>query len=126
MLYGALFVALYAAFAGRHFAFDTSPGYLLSLGYLAVFGSVIAFGAYLTLIGRIGADRAGYTGAAIPIVALVLSIGFEGLRLHAAGVLGIVLCVAGNILVLRRRSTPAVRREERGTGQQPATSQSRI
>ena len=55
------------------------------------------------LFGRIGADRAGYTAAAIPIVALLLSVGFEDLRLGMPELVGILLCVAGNILVLRRR-----------------------
>ncbi|HVU36060.1 MAG TPA: DMT family transporter [Opitutaceae bacterium] len=103
MLYGALFVATYAALAGRSFIFDGSLPYLLSLGYLALFGSVLAFGAYLTLVGRIGADRAGYIGAAIPIVALLLSMTFEGLRLQLTGFIGIALCLTGNVLVLRRR-----------------------
>jgi drug/metabolite transporter (DMT)-like permease len=107
MLYGAAFVGVYAAAIGREFVFDASLRYVLSLGYLALFGSVVAFGAYLTLMGRIGADRAGYTAAAIPVVALLLSVAFEGLHLGAAEGVGIVLCVAGNILVLgRRRAAP--------------------
>jgi drug/metabolite transporter (DMT)-like permease len=104
MLYGAAFVALYAAVIGREFIFDPSLRYVASLVYLALFGSVLAFGAYLTLVGRIGADRAGYTNAAIPMVALLLSVGFEDLRLGAPELCGILLCVAGNILVLRRRA----------------------
>ena len=107
MMYGALFVGLYAAAAGRAFTFDGSIGYLLSLGYLSLFGSVLAFGAYLTLVGRIGAGRAGYTGAAIPIVALLLSTVFEGLRWQVYMALGIALCLCGNVLVLRRRGGPA-------------------
>jgi drug/metabolite transporter (DMT)-like permease len=107
MLYGAAFVALYALIAGRSFGFDASRGYVFSLGYLALFGSVLAFGAYLTLLGRIGAERAGYTGAAIPIVALLLSVAFEGLHLHTGEVVGIALCIAGNVLVLRRRPNAA-------------------
>ena len=103
MLYGAGFVALYAAAMGREFTFDPSLRYVTSLVYLSLFGSVLAFGAYLTLVGRIGADRAGYTAAAIPIVALLLSVGFEGLRLGAPELCGILLCVAGNTLVLRKR-----------------------
>jgi drug/metabolite transporter (DMT)-like permease len=103
MMYGALFVALYALAAGRSFSFDASISYLLSLGYLALFGSVLAFGAYLTLVGRIGAGRAGYINVAIPIVALLLSTLFEGLRWQVCMVAGIALCVGGNILVLRRR-----------------------
>lgn len=104
MLYGATFVGLYALIAGRAFTFELTPAYVTSLAYLAVFGSVLAFGAYLTLVGRIGAERAGYAGAAIPIVALLLSVAFEGLKLHALEITGIVLCLAGNVLVLRRRA----------------------
>lgn len=110
MLYGAVFVTLYALAVGRPFVFDDSFEYLVSLGYLSLFGSVLAFGAYLTLVGRIGADRAGYTGAAIPIVAVVLSTLFEGLQWHLTTVAGIVLCLVGNVLVLRRRTKPAVAR----------------
>ncbi len=102
MMYGAIFVAAYAMMDGQHFAFDRSPQYVASLLYLALFGSVVAFVAYLTLLGRIGADRAGYAGVAIPIVALALSTLFEDLRWDATMVGGIALCVAGNVLVLRR------------------------
>jgi drug/metabolite transporter (DMT)-like permease len=109
MLYGALFVAAYAAAVGRPFVFDGSVHYLLSLVYLALFGSVLAFGAYLTLVGRIGADRAGYAGASIPIVAVVLSTLFEGLQWHLFTFVGIALCLAGNVLVLRLRHQPVKR-----------------
>ncbi len=110
MLYGAVFVALYAALAGEPFRFDASIGYLVSLLYLALFGSVLAFMAYLTLLGRIGADRAGYTSVAIPVVAVVLSTLFENLRWNAWILAGIGLCIAGNVLVLgtaRRAATRA-------------------
>ena len=101
-------LALYSAAAmGRPFVFDASPAYLVSLGYLALFGSILAFGAFLTLVGRIGADRAGYTGATIPIVAVLLSVAFEGLHLQVGAVLGIALCLIGNVLVLRSRRASA-------------------
>jgi drug/metabolite transporter (DMT)-like permease len=107
MLYGAALVAAYALAIGRPFIFDRSPAYLLSLGYLSLFGSVLAFGAYLTLLGRIGAGRAGYVNAIIPIVALLVSTGFEGLRWHAATGCGVLLCLGGNVLVLRRPAKAA-------------------
>jgi drug/metabolite transporter (DMT)-like permease len=107
MAYGALFVALYARLAGRPFGFEATAPYVLSLVYLALFGSVLAFGAYLTLVGRIGADRAGYTAAVIPIVAVVLSTLFEGLHWHALTFVGIALCLGGNVLVLRGRAALA-------------------
>jgi drug/metabolite transporter (DMT)-like permease len=71
-----------------------------------VFGSIIAFGAYLTLLGRIGAHRAGYAMVLFPVVALVLSMLFEGLKLDATILLGTCLVLAGNMFVLRRRPPP--------------------
>ena len=103
MLYGAISVALYAALNGDRLVFDWSYPYVLSLIYLALFGSVLAFGAYITLMGRIGAGRAGYASVAIPIVALMLSTLVEGLRWQISMVSGIALCLAGNLLVLSRR-----------------------
>jgi drug/metabolite transporter (DMT)-like permease len=101
MLYGAILVGLYALACGRPLVFEATPAYVGSLIYLALFGSVIAFGAYLTLVGRIGAARSGYISAAVPIVAIVLSTAFEGLRWHAMTFAGVALSVAGTVLVLR-------------------------
>lgn len=55
MAYGAAFTAASAALSGRAFVWDASFDYLWSMLYLSLFGSVLAFGAYLTLLGRIGA-----------------------------------------------------------------------
>lgn len=104
MAYGAVFVALSCGLAGRPFAFDPSWRYLGSLAFLAVFGSILAFGAYLTLVGRIGAGRAGYAMVAIPVVALILSTLLEGLQWRWGLALGTALCLAGNALVLPRRA----------------------
>jgi hypothetical protein len=95
-------VTLYCLIMGRPFSFDPSPRYLGSLAFLAVFGSVLAFGAYLTLVGRIGAGRAGYAMVAVPLVALALSTLFEGLRWQPALAVGVALCLGGNLLVLPR------------------------
>ena len=102
MLYGAVLVGLYALSMGQPFVFDTSARYLISLFYLTLFGSVFAFGAYLTLIGRIGAARAGYAMVAVPMVALLVSTLFEGLPWRSHMLLGAGLCVAGNVLLLQR------------------------
>src|SRR3546814_3604066 len=58
MAYGALAMLALALAGGAPLAFDTAMPYVVSLIYLALCCSVIAFGAYLTLLGRIGADRA--------------------------------------------------------------------
>lgn len=103
MAYGALGLLVFALLRGDAFAFDASPGYVISLVYLAVFGSVIAFGSYLTLLGRIGAHRAGYAVVMFPVVALVLSAMFEGLRVTPTLLLGVALALAGNVVILQRR-----------------------
>jgi drug/metabolite transporter (DMT)-like permease len=103
MLYGALFVMAVALARGEQLDFDPSWPYIASLIYLALFGSALAFGAYLTLMGRIGADRAAYTAVAIPIVALLLSTAFEHLRWHVQTFIGVAACIAGILWALRRR-----------------------
>jgi drug/metabolite transporter (DMT)-like permease len=108
MFYGAILTGIAAIAAGRPFVFEFSVGYVTSLAYLTVFGSIFAFGAYLTLLGRIGAHKAGYTMVMFPVVALVLSMLFEGLKIDATIVLGTFLVLAGNLFVLR---TPAPRQK---------------
>jgi drug/metabolite transporter (DMT)-like permease len=100
MLYGALLTGALSANAGHTFMFEFSAAYVVSLGYLSFFGSIVAFGAYLTLLGRIGANRAGYAMVMFPVVALILSILFEGLAIDAAVIVGTALVLAGNLCVL--------------------------
>jgi drug/metabolite transporter (DMT)-like permease len=101
MLYGSLFSLAVALALGKPLDFEPTPGYVLSLLYLTILGSIIAFGAYLTLLKRVGAARAGYIGVMVPIVALLVSAAFEGFQWHVLTLLGIAVSVAGNVIVLR-------------------------
>lgn len=100
MLYGAILTSIYTLLAGHSFSFDISAGYVISLLYLSVFGSIVAFGAYLTLLGRIGAHTAGYAMVMFPVVALILSMLFEGLEMNWSIAIGTGLVLAGNLFVL--------------------------
>jgi drug/metabolite transporter (DMT)-like permease len=102
MLYGAALTGLIALAQGQPFDFEWSVAYVGSLLYLAVFGSILAFGSYLTLLGRIGAHKAGYAVVMFPVVALIISFLFEDLALGANIVVGVALVMAGNVLVLQR------------------------
>ena len=102
MLYGALIMLAVALLAGRKFSFHLSPVYIGSLVYLAVFGSIIAFGCYLTLVGRIGADRAAYAGLLFPLVALAISTIAEGYQWTTFAIGGVVAIISGNLLILKR------------------------
>ncbi len=103
MLYGGLFNGGLALLQGRTFNFDSSPEYIISLLFLAIFGSLVAFACYLTLLGKIGMERAGYIVVIIPIVALVISALFEGLTLDLHILIGITLALLGNIIILGRQ-----------------------
>ncbi|MCB1844078.1 MAG: EamA family transporter [Halioglobus sp.] len=108
MAYGALFTGLIAFVSDAAFIVDTRPAYLVSLLYLAVFGSIVAFGAYLTLLGRIGAHKAGYATVMFPVVALAISVLFEGLLVSKSLMAGVLLVLAGNVFVLQAKKAPPV------------------
>jgi drug/metabolite transporter (DMT)-like permease len=101
MTYGTLFAALVAVARGSPWTFDARPAYVLSLAYLAVFGSVVAFATYFALLKRVGAGPSSYTAVATPVLAILLSALFEGYRWSSIAVLGVLLAVLGNALALR-------------------------
>jgi len=100
MAYGAVTAVVVAIVEGVPMTFDMSAQYLLSLAYLSVFGSVVAFGAYLTLLKRVGGGPAAFVGVATPIIALALSTLVEGYRWTWIAVLGVVLAVIANWIAL--------------------------
>lgn len=106
MAYGAAFLVVVALITGTPFGFATTVEYVGGLIYLAVAGSVIAFGAYLTLVGRIGPSRASYASVLFPILALAVSTAFEGYQWTPVAFGGVALVLMGNLLVLTR---PAAR-----------------
>jgi len=108
MLYASLSVLAWCALTGIPLAFDLRPPYLASLAYLALFGSVVAFVSYLTLLRRIGVGRAGYIAAAIPVLAMLTSTIFEGYRWSLLALLGMGLVLAGNLLVMRGKAAAEV------------------
>ena len=105
MIYGASMMLLIAVLTGKSITFDTSLSYILSLGYLSIFGSIIAFTGYLTLIGRIGADKAAYTIVFVPVIALTISTFFEGYEPDIYAYMGIALILLGNIMALFKKPT---------------------
>lgn len=113
MAYGAVIMFALALVSGTPFTFDPRLAYVTALLYLAVFGSVFAFGAYLTLLGRIGADRASYATVLFPLVALAISTVVEDYSWTPTALVGVVLVLAGNLLVLlpSRRREPQVAAE---------------
>lgn len=105
MGYGGL-LTLFIHFAmGGTLTMDWSVGYLGPMLYLTVFGSVFAFGCYILLISRIGAEYAAYATLLMPIVALTLSILFEDYQWTANTVVGVAIVLAGNLIILTPTET---------------------
>ena len=118
MAYGSLCMVLVVVATGAPLTIDFSAPYLLSLVYLALFGSVIAFGCYLSLVGRIGPGRAAYATLLFPVVALALSTIWEDYQWTISGFCGIALILCGNYLALvkqRIRSTESLQRSVKMT-----------
>jgi drug/metabolite transporter (DMT)-like permease len=80
---------------------------------LAIPGSVIGFTAYLTLVGRMGPERAAYCTVLFPVVALNISVFFEGYQWTAPALFGLFMVMLGNVLVFRKakRVLPIAARE---------------
>ena len=108
MLYGASMLCLYCLISGTPFAFEWNTRYIGSLLYLVIPGSVIGFTAYLTLVGRMGPERAAYCTVLFPVVALNVSAFAEGYQWTAPALVGVVLVMAGNVLVFRKPKPPVV------------------
>ena len=104
MAYGTLFLALVALCMGKTFDFSFSLPYVGSLAFLSLFGSIVAFGTYLTLVGTMGADKASYAITVVPVVALLISTFAEGYVWTLPAMAGLGFVLAGNIIVLGRKS----------------------
>jgi len=105
MAWSALLSLVAAALLGREFTFTFERGYVLSLAFLAIFGSAIAFGCYLALIKRIGPARAAYSSVLFPVVALAMSTIVEDYQWTMIAAIGIIFTLVGNWLILSSRKT---------------------
>ena len=106
MFWGMLSVVIWALATDQTWRLPVQPAYWLSMLYLALFGSVIAFTSYFTLINRIGPAKAAYTGVLTPVVSVLLSMQFEAYQPGTVGVLGMILCLAGVVWAVRGKGEP--------------------
>ena len=64
---------------------------------------MVAFTLYLKLVEHIGAGRAGYIGAILPVVALLISTYFENLVWNKSIIFGLPLLILGAIIVINQK-----------------------
>ena len=102
MLYGSLITLLITQIKGTELLFEYSFSYIASLIYLSTVGSIFAFIFYLKLLERVGAGRAGYVGVVMPVLALLISTLFEGLKWQTDLIIGLPILILGAVLVINQ------------------------
>jgi len=103
MTIGAAAMTAIALLRGELTAVRWDPTFAAALLYLAVVGSIAAFGLYFQLVRRLGPTRAAYSSVFFPLVALAISALFEDYAMTAAGWLGVALLSAGAVLAIGRQ-----------------------
>jgi drug/metabolite transporter (DMT)-like permease len=105
MVYGSLFLLTFCLIRGSEFRLEWTWEYMSSLLFLSIVSTVIAFATYLTLVGRIGPERASYSSVLFPLVALAVSTWMEGFQWTTGAIVGVGAVLIGNLFVL---TPPAV------------------
>jgi drug/metabolite transporter (DMT)-like permease len=100
MFYGMLCTGFMCLIFREDFVFPTTFQFWAAMFYLSVIGTVVAFLAYFTLIGRIGAARAAYTSVASPVIAVTISAVFENMQITNLLMAGMACCLIGNVFTL--------------------------
>ncbi len=112
MLYGSLFTLFYCFQQKIPFVLDTRPSYWLTFGFLSLFGSIVAFGAYYKVQNKVGASRASYMTVFFPIIALMYSSTFESYKWSLWGLLGVVFVLLGNLWIIPGKFQPSRRNRD--------------
>ena len=100
MVYGALVLFIIGLFIGRKVNFEMEYSYVLSLLYLAIFGSVIAFSSYLKIVGNIGPAKASYALVLVPLIAMIFSTIFESYEWQTSALFGMPVLIIGNMIAM--------------------------
>lgn len=100
MVYGALLSLSICLIKGVPFVINPEFKYIFSVFYLAVPGSVVGFLTYLSLVRKIGPERAVYATLFFPIVALIISTIFESFHWVIEDYIGCAMVLLGNFLVM--------------------------
>jgi drug/metabolite transporter (DMT)-like permease len=101
MAYGAGLLALWALISGQPWRFEATPGYVGSLLYLSLFGSVTGFLLYFGLARRRGYTLASYISAVTPAIAMLISAVFEHAHWGLEALAGLALIIGGQVLLIR-------------------------
>jgi len=100
MLGGGLLTLLCAVLAGERMAWPPQPLAAWAWAYLVIFGSLLAFNAYMVLLARTSAGLAASYSFVNPVIALLLGVGFGGESVTAQEWAAAGVILAGVILLV--------------------------
>lgn len=107
MLYGTGIDAAVAWATAGPPVVPRDPAFWAGTAWLALAGSVVTFPLYYGIVRAIGPGRAAYNGVLVVVVAMLISTLIEGYAWSPLAVGGAVLGMAGMLIALRARSSPA-------------------
>lgn len=104
MLCGGAVLMLLSAIAGERPAWPPEPAAVAAWLYLVVFGSLIAFNAYMLLLARASAGLASSYTFVNPVIAMLLGVAVLGERVTGFEWLAAGIVLVGVVLMLRGAS----------------------
>jgi len=102
MTWCAVFTGGYALINGELKLPAWSFNYYAALLFLSLFGSVVAFTSYLSLVDKVGPSKASYIAVITPVLALAISTVYEDLTWHSSTYAGVLLIIIGQLIIFSR------------------------
>ncbi|MBI5739769.1 MAG: drug/metabolite exporter YedA [Nitrospirae bacterium] len=100
MITGGALVLLVSLFAGERISGVPTWDSVAAVLYLAIFGSLVGFIAYMYLLDKVRPALATSYAYVNPIIAIILGVWFAGETINAEGVAAMVVILAGVVLVV--------------------------
>lgn len=107
MLTGGVVMLLLGFALNERFSSSPPPESLWALGYLIIFGSLVAFSAYGYLLKRVRPALATSYAYVNPLVALLLGAAFAGEQITGIEIFALLFILTGVVLVALGRQKPA-------------------
>jgi drug/metabolite transporter (DMT)-like permease len=121
MISGGAVLYLVAALTGEFQRFDPHNVSLrswLSVGYLSVFGSIVAFTSYVWLLRVVHASRVATYAYVNPVIAILLGWTLAGEEFTGQMLFAAVIIISAVVLIITNQSTPD---REKEPNQEPAS-----
>ncbi|MFB9067855.1 drug/metabolite exporter YedA [Pseudofulvimonas gallinarii] len=115
MLCGGLLMTTIGLLAGERIDAMPPTGAILALAYLAVFGSIIGFGAYIWLLHHVRPALATSYAYVNPPIAVLLGALLAGERVGLVTIVAMAVILCGVVLITRGSASPQARQRQRAS-----------